>query len=308
MEILDYTSDHLAELTSLYNDLTREVPHCYPVVAEELAGAIAGECGIESDGKRLASDSVFLAVDGEGVLGFVHVGERPADKEDDAPARGVIRFLCYRRGRRDAGQALLEAAEEWLRERQISSVSVFPQTFRYPFYGFAHICVSDRLDHVQALHFANEYSVSGGEYVLDWPDFALPSPETPAGLDVNMEAQRTPSRGLLPDVRLKARLDDTPVGECVFISASAFSRREEAQSWAFCDWLGIQESHQGRGLGLYLLRRALVEVRDAGYTHAAISTALDNYRALLLYANYGFHVVDTTRQFCRQLPETTDRR
>ena len=38
------------------------------------------------------------------------------------------------------------------------------------------------------------------------------------------------------------------------------------------------------------------------YTNAAISTALDNYRALLLYSNNGFHAVDTTRPFSRQLP------
>jgi len=117
-----------------------------------------------------------------------------------------------------------------------------------------------------------------------------------------VEVQQTPGRGLLPDVSLKAHLDGKPIGECVFISASAFSRRGGAQSWALCNWLGIPDSHQGRGFGLYLLRRALVEVREAGYTNAAISTALDNYRALLLYSNNGFHVVDTTRPFSRRLP------
>jgi GNAT superfamily N-acetyltransferase len=313
MKILDYSPDHLPELAALYNDLTRAVPHCYPALAQELAGAIAGEYGLESSGQHLAVESVFLASDGE-LLGFVHVGERDQprkengeedgeEEESGGSSTGVIRFLGYRRGCRDAGQALLETAENWFRERQISSVTVFPQAFRYPFYGFAHISISDRLDHVQALFFNNGYSVSEGEYVLDWPNFDPVFPEAPAGFDVDIYAQRTPSSGALPDVTLKAHLDDEQIGECVFIGASAFSRREEAQSWAFCNWLGVEEPYRRRGLGLYLLRLALVEVHDAGYIHAAISTALENYRALLFYTNYGFHVVDTTRQFSRQLPE-----
>ena len=45
----------------------------------------------------------------------------------------------------------------------------------------------------------------------------------------------------------------------------------------------------------------LTEARQVGYRHAAISTATDNHRALLFYANYGYQAVDWTRQFKRSL-------
>ena len=46
-----------------------------------------------------------------------------------------------------------------------------------------------------------------------------------------------------------------------------------------------------------------VAVREAGYRHAAISTAWDNYRAFLFYTNYGFRVADWTYELGRDLGE-----
>jgi hypothetical protein len=43
----------------------------------------------------------------------------------------------------------------------------------------------------------------------------------------------------------------------------------------------------------------MLELRRAGYRHAAISTALDNYRAALFYSNLGYQVVDWTYGYGR---------
>ena len=300
MRIVEYDSNHLAHLTTLYNQFTRAVPHCYPIEAKELARAFGGAYGIESRGETLACDAVYVALDSE-LLGFVHVGQRRDDHEDKSQCPGVIRFLCYPRGRRDAGQALLDRAEKWLRGRRIRSVAVFPQKFRYPCYGFAHSHVSDRLDHLQALLLFNGYIRMDGEVILDWPDLdpAPPPPLTDLRVDVDIRHEAGKCR--LPTVTLKARLNGQPIGECVHLSGGTFSKRREAEHWAFCNWIGVSEAYQGKGLGRYLLRRALIEVVSTGYRHACITTAWNNHRAFLFYANHGYVTVDYTREFRREL-------
>lgn len=299
MEVIDYRRDHLIELTALYNDLTRSVPHCFPIEAEELAAAFDGECGIESRGKHLTTETVYVAIDGE-MVGFVHVGEGN-DEEDNPTAYGVIRFLAYPRGRRDVGQALLERAEQWLRQSHLASVVVSPQTFRYPFYAFAHAYLSNHLDHVQAVLLSNGYHCNAGEIFLDWPDFKPNPSREVTDITFDLKVERNPGLGRLPDISVKAYQEGQHIGECMLLSGGTFSRREAAEEWVFCQWLGVSDPFQGKGLGRYLLGRALVEARDAGYRHAGISCDRGNHRALLFYSNYGFHAVDWTLQFGKEM-------
>ena len=79
------------------------------------------------------------------------------------------------------------------------------------------------------------------------------------------------------------------------------TRAEEAEDWFMTTWIGVEREFQGRGLGRHLLRRALIEMRRAGYRHAAISTERRNCRAFLFYANFGYRVVDWTYGYGREL-------
>ena len=300
MEIVEYQPDHLPELTALYNTLTKSVPHCYPIYPEELAGAFAGQCSYESSGNRLTRDTVYVAID-QAVIGFVHVGEGHLDKGDHSAAQGVIRFLAYPRGRRDVGQALLTQAEARLRSYNLTSVLVYPQAYRYPFYHFSHAYLSNHLEHIQALLLCNGYQICGGEVFLDWPDMNPGSPKYNSGLDINLNTIHQPGKGRLPDLTVKAYHKGQEIGECISTSAGTFSKRDVVEDWIFTQWLGISEPFQGKGLGSYLLESALTESCKVGYRHAAISTALDNHRALLFYANCGYHAVDWTRQFTATL-------
>ena len=224
LEISHYDpTHHLEELTTAYNAFTARVPHCYQVEPHELGRALAGELDSVEDEHRLASQVVGVAND-DGLVGFVHVGER---EDEEQQRHGLIRFLCYPRGRRDVGQALLEWAENWFRRHQVGLVGVYRQRYRYPFYGFAHTFLSSRLDHLQALLLFNGYETSGGEIVFDWPHFD-PSPPAPHDLDVEILVEEKPAKGPLPDLTLNARLDDQPVGQCEHLSGSTFSARSEA--------------------------------------------------------------------------------
>jgi len=295
MKISNYHQRHLTELTAVYNDLTRPVPHCCRIDTTELADAFAGACGLESHGKRLTEEAVFVAEDGGESIGFVHVGEG-ATKETGGDA-GVIRFLAYPRGRRDIGQALLTRAEEWLRGRPCQTVIVFPQVYRYPFYAFPHAFISNHIEHVQALFLFNGYHISNGEVFLDWTDFNPKSPVDVVDVECKVMIAQEPSAGRLPNITAKAFQGAKQIGVCELLSAREFSRRPEMDELIFCMWLGVEELYQGKRLGRRLLESALVEGKKAGYRHAAISTAWDNYRAQLFYSNHGFTAVDWTYQY-----------
>lgn len=299
MKVAEYQPDDLGGLTVLYNELIKSVPHCYPIEAKELAGAFAGKCGYESCGKILTREQVFVAVDRE-VTGFIHVGEGSKNEEGDRRPQGVIRFLAYPRGRRDVGQALLERAEDWLRERELQSVLVYREEYRYPFYHFSHAAISNRLEHIQALLLFNGYEVCGGEIFLDWPDMDPDPHSENTGLEIDLETKQEPGHGHLPDFRSKAYLGGEEIGECFVLSAAAFSNRDVVQDWIFTHSLGVAEPYRRKGLGRCLLDNTLAAAREAGYRHAAISTSITNHRALLFYANCGYHAVDWTRQLCRR--------
>jgi GNAT superfamily N-acetyltransferase len=288
MQILRYEPDMARELMALYNAATDGVPHCYPLADEtELAAVLAHAVeGVERNG-TLSDDAVFVARDGGTMKGYVHVGRGAA------PTPGVIRFLAYSRGERAAGQQVLEAAHRQLRDLGVESSSAFPQEYRYPFYHLKSAYLSERMDHVQALLSLNGYRVRRGEVYLDWPNLQPPALGEPwPGIEIEIEHK--PGAGRLPGVIVKARRDGEDVGECQHISGGECSRADEAQEWAFCSWLGVEEAFQGKGFGLYLLRAALRECHSVGYRHAAISTALDNYRAFVFYSNHGYRMSDWT--------------
>ena len=244
--------------------------------------------------------SVFVAVD-RSVIGFMHVGEGKVGSKDDT-RQGNIRFLAYPRGRRDAGQALLDRGEAWLRARDLTSVLAYRQAYRYPFYHFSHAFLSNHLEHIQSLLLFNGYEVSGGEVFLDWPDMNPGPTRELSDLEVELRIEQKTGSGRLPNLKVTAWHEGQEIGECHSLSATTFLPREMLDDWIFTQWLGVSEPFQGRGLGRYLLGHSLIEARKLGYRHAAISTALDNHRALLFYANFGYHAVDWTRKLSRTLP------
>ena len=293
-----FLPDDLSAICDLYNALlVGRVPHCWPVAPSSLDETLqAGE--IEREETQLLEQAVLVA--GSGGDGFVHVGRQATNKwqKDEI---GVIRFLAYRRGERAVGDALLAAAESWMRERDLRRSVVMPQPWRYPFYAFPHAYLSDHLDHVQALVRFRGYAKTGGEVFLDWLDMQPELASDASGLDYELCVEDRPGAGSRPGLRVRAVQDGDGIGECELVSGADSSAADEAHDFAFCDWLGVEEEYQGRGLGRFLLAHAMYLARERGYRHGAISTAFDNDRAFLFYTNYGFRVVDWTYEFAREL-------
>ena len=63
LEVVEYHSHHLVDLLDLYHDLTHVIPHCYPILPEELTAGLDGVCGYEAYGERMSEEAVFVAMD-----------------------------------------------------------------------------------------------------------------------------------------------------------------------------------------------------------------------------------------------------
>lgn len=302
MEIIQYEPTLLKKLTEGYNNITRHVPHCYRVDENDFADAVAGITGDGEGHEQLHSEAGFVAKDGDALRGFMHVGIR--HESDERTPTGVIYFFWYERGHRVAGQALLEAAEAYFREQNQVRVEAFSQRIRYPFYHFANAFLSDHLDHVQALLAFNGYDRTGGEVFLDWLDYDVVPTPTAVAAEISIEWDQ--GRGERPGCVVQANREGKELGTCVALSGGEYSRVDEAQDWLFIISLSVLEDVRHHGLGRHLLLRSLQEMRGKGYRHASISTSLANHRAFLFYSNCGFHVVDWTYGYSRELTDDDD--
>ena len=297
MEILPYNPALAEAVTEAYNRACSNVPHCYPITAEEYATAITSTHSEQERGIAQAPQTLILRSSGR-ILGFATTALRTPSEEQGSPEEGVLRMLWYERGHREAGQALLVAAEEHLRGRELDQIVAFDEDLRLPTYHLPHARLTDRWDHVRGLLGINGHVRVSGEVFLDWQDFESPDPGD-CPIDAQVRVERRVNRGVRPNLVVTAHVHEDQVGICTCDCAGEFSRDPRAQDWVFTTWLWVDENLRGRRLGRYLLLRALNEARAEGYVHASISTEWTNYRALLFYGNVGYRAVDWTATYRR---------
>ena len=300
MEILAYEPSLLDEIAAVYNESSTGTPYCYPVTPTYFESLVPTE---GSPLPELQSEHMFVARDRGEAVGFVHCGAASPDWQKDRELRpGAIRFLCQRPGDRPAGTALVEAAEAWLRDQGADIVLAFHQDPKYPFYHLAHSYLSDRLAHVFALLGANGYSRSHGEVYLDWDSYPSVDPGPPP-VEVELKFEWRERGEANPGLTLVAMKGNQPVGVCHNNGEGAPFRPPEAANWFMTHWLGVDEPFRQQGLAQYLLSRTRFEMHARGYRRAVISTNWQNYRAMLLYSNYGYRVADWTYGFTKTLEE-----
>ena len=286
MEIAQYDPSMVDDVTALYNDVVRGVPHCWPVAADDMAKALASDPATSPE-STLDDETVVVAIDGGEVHAFAHAGmQLPEDPYRQSI--GVVRFLAFRRNDHRAGQAVLAEAESHIGARSIAPSLAFDQAYRYPFFCFGAAYLSDELDHIGSALGLAGYSRVCGEVFLDWPDFApAPTASTLPVAGAELRVMEVPGGGALPGLQVQC-------ARCWHVSAGDFSRADEAQEWAFCTSLHVRREFQRNGIGKWLLRTALGYVKERGYRHASISTASENWRAQSLYGNMGYRSVDWT--------------
>lgn len=310
MPIVAYDPSLAPCLAAAYNRSLAGIAHCYPVSAQRMAAAlVAAAQGAEPpphlSGRAphprvpLRGGATWLSLEGDEVTGFVHVAVAPAV----APAggeTGAIRALWYARGHRAVGQALLDTATAYLQAQGVARIDAYRYEHRLPFYHVEHAYLSWRLEHVHALLGANGFHRIDGELVLDLPDYAVADPGRPP-VDVDISVEWTPGLGARPGLTVHAMRGAERVGMCVCTSGGEYAPDPDAQDWVYTAWLTVDEALRGRGLGRYLMARALWEARGAGYRHACLCCLEHNHRALLLYTSLGYRAVDWTWAWSRDI-------
>jgi len=299
MEIRLYEAEMAPALADAWNRWVEGIPHCYPVRPEDITEAMAGVLDPGKGPKDLEAERAIVAWEGGTVLGLAHPAVAcPEDAEK--PKTGAMRSLWYERGRRAVGQALLEAAEQHVQACGMTRATAWRVNSPYRFYHVMYAHLSDRADHVNALLRMNGYEPVDGEVILDWPDYVPPEP-VPTDVEAEVSLEWVDGRGARPGLTVRALQGDEQIGICMSVSGGDRSDSEAAQDWFYTKWLNIAEPSQGKGLGRYLLQRALQELHAAGYRHASISTDWMNARAYLFYSNHGYRQTDWTLAFGRDL-------
>lgn len=299
IQIQPYELERLTDVTALYNEAIQDVPLAFPATSDEMASGLAGVLREGEGVSGMRHEAAFVAGEGGEALGFIHVGLGCPWRET-TDEYGVIRFLAYRRGRRDVGQSLLEAGAAHLRAFPIPRIATFDHHHRYPFYQVDSAYLSERIAHVHALLGLNGYRPWKGEVILGWREFAPPDPGLPP-IECEVTLTRKDQTPGSPRFSVKAVRDGQVLGECLIGSVGETTSALPAKEWALVDWLGVEEPWRGKGLGRFLLSHGLREARAAGYPHAVISTDWRNDRAFVFYSNFGFRLLDWTYSFSRDL-------
>jgi len=297
MPVTPFEPSMAQEVTDLYNRQVLGLPHCFSASHEQLSLALSGngECG---HCEHLRSPQGFVIRESGRIVGFAHTAVE-VPREAEQVERGIVRFLLYERGHRAAGQELLLAAEGALREQGVGMLMAFHQDYRLPFYHIGHAYLSDRLEHVHALFGMNGYTRCAGEVYLDWPNHEPVKPKREPGVELTVTWE--PGLGRRPNLTIRATVDGRPVGVCENRCCGEYSQASEASDWMLTKWLGVNQEHQGKRLGMLLLQAALFTMHDEGYRHAVISTSWTNHRACLFYSNCGYRCVDWTYAVSKEL-------
>ena len=296
MEIVSFVPDMAGGVARCYNELLAPVPYSRPVPEEWCADLT----GLER--QPCTEQEILVARDAGEVVGFMHVAVSAAGTTEwhCKGEPGVIRFLSYRPGERPVGAALLEAAEQWLRERERTEVVAMDWRYTYPFHVLPCGHISQRVSHLPPLFGMAGYAIPQSEVFFHWREFEPPPVREP-----DFEFELVCEEGIPtthgPAMAVRARQGARQVGECKMTRMSGDPWLPQYADWCACGILYVAESLQRKGLGKYLLARGLAEMQKAGARHAMISTDWNNYRAYLFYTNLGFSFLDRTFAFGKKL-------
>ena len=295
MEIIQYQSNMANELTEFFNELIEDVPHCRPIITNEMHLAISGNNRRKN--RRIHPEQTFVAIANGEIQGFALAAQQ-LTRTLRNKGSGIIRFLGYRRGNRTAGQALLDAAESHLENYKVKEITAFSRSFPFT------VChsiggLSNHLTHIQGLLTASEYKRTRGHITLEWRAFSIK--DVSATCPLEFICKELPNQGELPDFLVTAYLNSQPVGECFCRSFQTSPKEKDSGPW-FCVYdVDVVDGMRGKGYGWLTLQRALVMAHKIGYRGAIIGTNETNGPALSLYSNIGFRPVDWTYNFTKKI-------
>ena len=293
--IFAYDASCAEALADCYNAAHSQVPHCRPVSPEAIHRALTEPVEappappypqrLAHPRMPLTAGQCWLAASGGRIIGWCHVAIETAEGSQRS---GAARSFWYARGERRAGQTLLEQAARWLRAQGLAAMQLGHYRQRYAYHSVEHACLSQRQDHVHALLGLCGWQRHEQSLVLDWLDMT-PCPSVHPPVSVSIDTLSVTESSGDPALYMRLYEGDEQVGLCVCVPA-----HQARSEWVYVPWIAVAERLRGRGLGRWLMLRALDSARAAGYRHACLCCDPNNARAWLAYANLGFRLVDWT--------------
>ncbi|MFC1526692.1 GNAT family N-acetyltransferase [Candidatus Latescibacterota bacterium] len=298
MQVEQRSVSDLAGLAEAYNQELTGVPCFFPVTPDEFEAGVGLDWRGRPLGDALTCRSFVVASEGDTITSFAEVAvaelayEPASGDQQKAQKHGLIRFLSYAPGRREAGEAVIHACEDYLKGQAVGTIYVFtPQDFSYRFHNMGFGMLSDRQGHVHGLLAEHGYGVYGTAAFLSRSTGQVDEPDVPdAAAEVKVTSQT--GRGSRPNVSVEVLLGSEEIASCTGLSAGEFVAHDQAQTACYIAHLKVSPREQGKGWGRYALQRTHREVHRAGYETAFVATG-GNPRALLLYTNHGYEVIST---------------
>jgi ribosomal protein S18 acetylase RimI-like enzyme len=279
-------------LAEAYNAQVVEIPYDdHPVDPQTLVDALSLS-DFYGPGKKpfdFSDSRIFASDNGGDANGFIHVGTIPGD-DGSGERRGLIRYLCFPRNRRDVGQALLDSAHEYLSPL----ASAHHRAFDFLYSCMSAPFLKSPWEHVYALLGSNGYEQVGpGHAVMVLRDYNISQPTLPRDdIDVQVsDVSHFPDHvnyGNLPTVAVRLFRGDEKIGSTEAVPHFLPHWDPELQDTCETLTIGVNEEERGRGFGRYLMERSLYEMQRAGCQHAYLLTGNNNYTAISLYASLGY--------------------
>ena len=283
----------------LYNSEITRIPHCHPVTPSQFKRNVRLDRYTVLPDESLGTDQLIITLEDGSPTGFIHLALLGSEAPRSLERSGVVRFFCFQPDRKAHGQALIEEADRWFRDRGSVRIGAFAKASTYRFY-FPGLGCSERHGHIVGLLGVNGYRITERGMLLNWPCFEVVDPNRPPER-LRVTVDRIDGEGKLPNLRVTASRGTETVGGCETYSLGHMQPAAEEQNWIYVKWLGVDERYQGKGWGRYLLHRVLWEARRIGYTCSCICTSVSNHRALLLYTSLGYRVVHSMFEFSKFL-------
>lgn len=301
MRVETFEPEHLPHLLDLINTHLSAVVPGWSLTAEFLKTHLKRDTTEPVTDPWVIERTTLCATGEDGMRAAAHLLRYGDGVEVGEALRGAgeINWIVSRPEYPDAASAVLSAAREWLAVRNIDRVEVWGGGMFVPvFCG-----VPDSWPHVvSALETAGyrpgperREALYGGS--LD----GVPEPEGPAV--PNLKLRRSP--GAL-GTRFSAMLGAREVGFCEIVPDLTRDNALPAlRGWAELAELRVEEGWRGRGIGAWIVHRAVAELRTAGGEHIVfcVAAADETAGAGRFYRRFGWDVlVRETRSWTRRQP------
>ncbi|NKB72407.1 MAG: GNAT family N-acetyltransferase [Candidatus Latescibacteria bacterium] len=300
MSIHHWSLDRAGDLAECYNRQIAPLPYCYPQLSERFAQGVQEDLAeLYGESRKLHSEEMIVAADGNRITGFVHVGVLE-EEEGEVAKKGVIRFMGYEPGQRSVGQALLEEAEQQFHTWGTTVISAFAKGNIY------HFCSpdgghSELAGHITSLLGMNGYETGGKTVNMVREEINISEPIPPEP-EVQITVEGDINRSILPGVMVHAEASTgDSLGMCLAYPLEYVQAAEGAQDQLYINWLSVRREFQGKGWGAYLLLRTLWEAQKVGYQHSILGTGEENHKAQLFYANYGYRTTHSSYSYYKDL-------